>query len=399
VSLRFTFPCALSALLTPLAFVPHAHPQAVPDKGWKPPPGWKKVADAQLTQVQALLARDGHLCWVESRLVPETARHRAPSYDRRLYRLRLGAGKPEQLYKQVSTGTLEALLGPGGAVVTRFDYPRQTLFLPGQPGLELPQVEGYHPQQFTPRGLLCYAQRYRRKGNHEGSLTLIPIVGGKGHLNATQQLLPWVEGSLGHLGRDFQHTDAFRTVGYLVHAHSPIRGPKGQFGKVRTAVWDEKNQRQAWTAEGPPLGADDRYAYSRTPAGIARRPLAGKGEGAQLALADLGAIINFQPPKLLALFRKGNEWVASLLDLNTGGRAEFDLRLPKETQVATGRSGRVSRPFHAWVPAPTGGRIGVPAAGDAREGALFAARGGAIYQVPIVRREQAKAPPGWEPLP
>jgi hypothetical protein len=200
---RFTIPCVPAALLGLLALAPGAHPRAVPEKGWKPPQGWKKVAAAQFTQIQCLLARDGHLCWVESRLVPETRNFRAQSFERRLYRSRVGADKPELLHKQVTTGTVEALLGPGGAVVTRFDYPHQTLYLPGQPGLALPEVEAYHPKQFTARGLLCYGQRYVSKKGYEGSLWLIPIVGGKGHLNARQQVLPWVGAPCTTWGRTF----------------------------------------------------------------------------------------------------------------------------------------------------------------------------------------------------
>jgi hypothetical protein len=187
--------------------------------------------------------------------------------------------------------------------------------------------------------------------------------------------------------------------GYVVHAHSPIQGPKGQRGPLRTAVWDEKNQRQAWTAEGGPVGADGRYAYTVTYEGIARRPLAGKGEGSRLALPDSGVIIDFQPPHLLALFRKGKDWVASRLDLSTGDRTEFDLRIPRTARGAVRRSYSIRSPVLTWFPAPTGGHIGVPAAGDAGEGALFAAHGKAIYRVPVVRHERAKSPPDWKPLP
>src|SRR6476646_9613532 len=83
---------------------------------WKPPAGWTKVIDAQFTSVEVIVAEDGHLSWVEAKLDERTKGFRAQSFDRRLYRLRVGEKKAEQIHRTGGTKTFWPLIGPGGAV-------------------------------------------------------------------------------------------------------------------------------------------------------------------------------------------------------------------------------------------------------------------------------------------
>src|SRR5262245_3966150 len=106
---------------------------AVAEKQAMPPEGRTRSTAAQVADVESVLAGDGYLCCVESRMVPETRNHRVQSFDRRLYRLRLGQNKPEQVYRVVGTRDFQPLLGPKGALATRDEYLQHFLFLPGQP--------------------------------------------------------------------------------------------------------------------------------------------------------------------------------------------------------------------------------------------------------------------------
>ncbi len=375
------------------------------DKEWKPPEGWKKVAAAQFAEIGSLLARDGHLCWMESRLVPETARFRAPSFERRLYRLRLGEAKAEQVYRTVSTGLIEPLMGPGGAIATMFDYPEQHLFLPGQPPAKLPQVEAYHPKEFTSGGLLCHAQRYSGQGGYyDSSLALIPIVEGKARADDPQVLLPWGVGELSP--QNFQRWGTFRRGDYLISA---LPGPAaatskpGKSGKrpgrPMLTVWDVKKKAKVWDVEGIPIAADDRhvYSYSRADQALVRRSLAGPGEGSQWAAADLDYILDFRPPKLLGLFREKREWVLSLLDVDTGDRSDFDVRISTSYTDPAGGLDTQNRPLYLRIEGSHAAYLGI--ARDAETGALYAGRGAAIYEVPVVTRRKASEPPNWKRLP
>src|SRR5262245_31500622 len=136
----------LVALMTSLTAL-DAQPPA-----WKPSAGWTKVSNAQFTSVEMLLADDGYLSWVESKLDERTRTFRAGSFDQRLYRLRVGDKKAEQIHRIEGTKTFRPLIGPGGAVVTRFDYPTQHIFLPGQPAVELPEELCYNPRTFVEGG-------------------------------------------------------------------------------------------------------------------------------------------------------------------------------------------------------------------------------------------------------
>jgi hypothetical protein len=374
------------------------------DKERKPPEGWKKVTAAQFAKIGAIMARDGYLCWEESRLVPETAQNRAQSFERRLYRLRLGEPKAEEVYRTVTTGLIEPLLGPGGAIATRHDYPQQHLFLPGQPPVKLPQVEGYHPKEFTSGGLLCHAQRYHGSGGYyESSLALIPIVEGKARVEAAQLLLPWVVGDLAPAG--FNRWGTFRRGDYLIYGLQGLgiagKSGKRKPGKPMLTVWNEKTKSNRWDAEGIPIAADDRYVYSSEGAGTAgalvRRLLAGHGEGSRLSVPELDFILDFRPPKVLGLFRQKEEWVLSLLDLESGERADFDVRVPASVSAPAAGADAQNRPLYLR---PDGQyQPFLPIARDADKGVLYAARGTGIHEVPVVARRRVIDRPVWEPLP
>jgi hypothetical protein len=387
------------------------------EKEWKPPEGWKKVVAAQFADIESLVAYDGYLCWGEGRLFPETAQSRAPSFDRRLYRVRLtgerGAKegkeaaekpvrKPEQIYRQVSTGSVEPLIGPRGAVVTRFDYPYQTLLLPGQLPLELPAIEGYHPKEFTPDGLLCHAQRYHGSGGYyDSSLALIPIAEGKARADAPQVLLPWVKGEFTADG--FHRWGTFRRGDYLVYGlpGSSTFGKSGKGkerpGKLRITVWNEKTKSKAWDAEGVPLAADDRFVYARaeeSDAVLIRRSLAGEGEASRLTVPELAVILSLRPPRLFGLFRQEAEWIACLVDLDTGVRSEFDLRMPGNTNHLVGGNHAQNRTLYLRDEGAY--RPFLSVAWDAVAGAVYAARGKSIYEVPVVAKRRLGGRATWE---
>jgi len=370
------------------------------EKEGKPPAGWKEVAKPRFTKVDSLLARDGYLCWTESRLVPETALNRAQSFERWVFRFRLGETKPEQVYHTITTGNVIPLLGAGGVIATRYEYPNQNLFLPGQPAVKLPQVEGYQPKEFTTGGLLCHAQRYHGSGGYyESSLALIPIEEGKARADAPRLLLPWVVGELAPDG--FNRYGTFRRGDYLIYAlpgpGQPAKSGKVKPGKLMLTVWNEKTKSKVWDTEGTPIAADDRFAYweKRSPSAtvLMRRPLSGKGETSGLAIAGLGVILDFQPPKLLGLFRDKEEWILGMLDLSTGERSDYDVRVPTSIRQPVDGGSEQNRPLYLRQDESSAPYMSL--ARDADTGVLYASRGAAIYEVPVAARRRW-IEPKWE---
>jgi hypothetical protein len=272
--------------------------------------------------------------------------------------------------------------------------------LPGQPPGKLPQVEGYHPKAFTAGGLLCHAQRYHGSGGYyDSSLALIPIIEGKARPDTAELLLPWTVGEFTPDG--FRRWGTFRRGDYLIYAlpgpETVAKSGKRRPGKLMLTVWDLKKKAKAWDVEGIPLAADDRYvyAYSQADGALVRRPLAGRGAGTRLSVPGLENILEVRPPKLLGLF--GNDRVLSAFDLETGDRSDFDIRVSRASTYPVGGADAQDRPLYLRKDGPHAPFLSV--ARDDDTGVLYASRGTAIYEVPVVARHPATEKPKWEPLP
>jgi hypothetical protein len=390
---RHTLLVALIASLTAL----DARPPA-----WKPPAGWTKVIDAQFTSGEMMVADDGYLSWVESKLDESTKHFRAQSFDRRLYRFRVGEKKAEQIHRTGGTKTYWPLIGPGGAVVTRFDYPKQHLFLPGQPAAELPHPLCYNPRTFVEGGLLCHAQRYSgEKGEYDSALALVPIVGGKARPADARQLMPWHRGRYTDDG--FFLYGVFRVGNRLIYSiPGPDRVPKGK-GKVKPGtpmltVWDEVKKEKSWDAEGRPVAADDRYVYSVERDVLVRRALEGEGKAERMTL-PAGELYAFRGHRMLAVVTgKGGRTLAAF-DLKAGTRTPFDFTLPERwTKSPYSRWLEPHVPLYLTevIDASSHGPS-MPVAWDATKGELYAADRAAIYRVPAGKAAAWK--PTWEAVP
>src|SRR5262249_16000660 len=143
----------------------------------------------------------------------------------------------------------------------------------------------------------------------------------------------------------FMHGEVFLSGDYLVHTGTRIVGAKGA-GRATVFVWDVKNNRRAWEVDGTPAGVDARHVYTFEGDALLRRPLDGKGKAERLSLSPLAGVLAFQPPKLFGLVVEKKQWVATLLDLSTGSRTEYDFRGPTGRHITTGaRPGRLHRPI------------------------------------------------------
>jgi hypothetical protein len=370
--------------------------------GARPPAGWTKVADAQFTAVEVLVAEDGHLSWVEAKLDPRTKGFRAQSFDRRLYRLRVGEKKPEQIHRTEGTKTFWPLIGPGGSVATRHDYPTQHVFLPGQPAVELPVVLGYNPRTFVEGGLLCHAQRYSgEKGEYDSTLALVPIVGGKARPADAKQLLAWHRG--GFRDEGFSRYGVFRVAGRLIYSiPGPDRLPKDRGkakpGAPRLTVWDEVKKEQSWDAEGRPVAADDHFVYSVERDVLVRRALAGEGKAERATLPGVDAVLALRGQRMLGLVAAKGGWAVAAFDLKAGTRTTFDLVRPDRGGRPTfPRSLEPNVPLYASGVGDEPSRSGTPLAWDAAKGELYAADAAAIYRVPAGK--PAAWRPTWEAVP
>jgi hypothetical protein len=366
------------------------------------PKSWERVADAP-GGATSLSARGPYTCWLDRKIIPGTEHHRARSYVYSIYRHKAG-GKPEKLGGRKGTHGEEALLGPRGEVATGTFGHAHTLHLPGQAPVALPRDADYHALRFTPDGLLCLAYRYARKnknvGHYEARVVLFPIAGGKAQVDRPRVVRPWFATDYNEISGNFLHGDVFLSGDYLVRTGTRIIDAKGR-GRPTITVWDAKNGRTAWEVDGRPAAVDGRYVYSLERKELVRRQLAGKGEAEQLPLPEWAAVIDFQPPKLFALVTRDKRWVASLLDLNTGDRAEYALEGPTGRHVASnGKPGRLSRPFYVYPDPDAASTVPpFPVAGDVATGELRAARGNVIYRVPVARRVQAEERPRWAAVP
>lgn len=373
----------------------------------KAPKKWERLADAP-ARPDLLLARGGYACWVERRLVPGTENERARSFVFTLHRWKDGADRAEKLHAHTSTGSLAALLGPGGELATGHFGNFDTLYVPGQPGVRLPPGPRYQALRFVPDGLLCFAYRYvsrgKNDGGYEGSILLFPVRGGKAEVDRPRVLRPWFATDYNRISGDFLHADVFLSGDYLVHRGFRPRPGKAGSGVSTTLVWDVKNGRVAWEAEdlGAPSGIDDRYVYFLGRGEVARRPLAGDGAAERSSLPELEVEFDFQPPKLFALARRDEGWTAVRLDVNTGERTEYALEGPRRRPIAGGaRAGNLHRPFWVYTD-PLNAHVAgnsMPVGGDAKTGELRAAWGGALYRIPATRTVKATERRAWAPLP
>jgi predicted amidohydrolase len=96
------------------------------------PSSWEKVAEAQYGDICLICIKGGWIAWMEKKLDPNTAMHRAQSFFVRLYRKQLGINDIETLIEPEKSkiGGDTFILGSGGVVSSGYsgDYYRQMVF-------------------------------------------------------------------------------------------------------------------------------------------------------------------------------------------------------------------------------------------------------------------------------
>jgi hypothetical protein len=337
----------------------------------------KRIIAAQFGQIDALLVRDGFVCWTEKKLDPATIRNRVQTFWYRLYRAKLDGSKVESLGELKASHPVEMVLGEAGVVAWGVDYPSRQVFVPGRDAIDLPQKnpDGSRdtPREVTRDSLICHTVR----GKEEG-VTVLPWKDGALDSSRQRALISWYARPAGLSSDISLREDFFVRGNYLVLTEEP-RNAKGSLShKPRTVVWDVEAKRVVWMVDGRPLGIDDHPAFVITRSGVHRRPLDGKGPGESMALGWLHAVIDVRLPKLLALIQHDNERVPAWVDLGRGTRYRFEVKPPME---------EARRRFHGWTTGSLLVAWGNPKrwqalAGDATTGTLLVGRADGIHQLP-----------------
>jgi hypothetical protein len=390
---RFTL---VSVVLLALTVARAAEPVA-----YEVPKSWEKIHDGPATY-PLLTARGGYAVWVDQRRGTHvTPAPRAISSIFTLYRQKEGEKEPEKLDERTTTGSLATIVGPKGEIAWGYFANADTVFLPGKKPLKLPRDAYYAARHFTADGLVCAADRFSQEKEFQSAIVLFPIDREKGELGEPRFLRKWFRTEADGVQFDFSHGKVFLRGDYVAYTGRGVRTAKVDFPKSLTEVWDVKNQKRVWRAEEEHDAADDEYVYTfRSDKGVIRRALAGDGRGKELTLPKEMVRFDFRPPKLFAIVRQDKEWLAVVLDINTGERVEYDLRVPHGQQVFTryaSGTGEVfalnSNPNDLKQSAVIG--IGY----DAETDTLRTHVNGAVYTVPAAKRVPAAEKPKWEPLP
>jgi hypothetical protein len=360
-----------------------AKPASVPDS-------WKKLVPVQFGDVFGIFVRDGYLVWMERKLDPATVDHRVQSHWYRLYRLPLDQGKVETLHapERSLSGGPAGVLGEAG-VVAWHDRGRDVrVFVPGKEPLLFSgdQPDGSHD---TPLRLYRTAWLCRTRFAVESGVTLLPVEDDKPQYDKRQVIVPWQADKKENTTFE---GDFFATARHAVFTKRP-RNEKNYPGKPLTVLWDREAKRSVWTAPGWPIGVDRDYVYAVGRSwdvaldDVWRRPISGQGEGERLRLPwRVKVAMDFQPPKLLALFETDQGEVVGTLDLEKGTFREFDWAFDPAAG-AERNPGQMLRAMAVW---------GHAAAGDAQTDALVVVANDAIYRVPV-RERVRQLPLKWAP--
>ncbi|MBN9121542.1 MAG: hypothetical protein J0I06_20735 [Planctomycetes bacterium] len=381
----------------PIALVTLPFAAAADEPKFQVPKTWQK-ADVGRAAWHSLTALDGYAVWIDKVIVKGTEHNRAQSFTNTVYRLKAGSEKPEQIDQRVTTHGLVALLGPKGAVATGYFGDCDTVHLPGHTPISLPRGVRFQAHHFTADGLVCTGELFR-DGKHHNEIVLFPLDrqnGTLGEIRALQEWFPAV--GLDGFKPDFYHGRVFLRgdfVAYTGELPDPAR--KVGFNKRAVEVWDVRNKKVAWREEYATLeAADDRYAYwFPDPNAVARRALDGKTRAEILALPKGTVRLEVRPPRLFALVPRenGKEWVLTRLDLSTGERAEYDLRVPDDRQLISVSGSGSNRMIAVRADGDH-----LPLAFDAATGELRTLWKEALYTIPVAERFPA-VEPKWEPLP
>jgi hypothetical protein len=378
-------------------------PAAADDKpAFVIPKSWEKVYAGPAPGL-ALSVRGGYAVGIGKVLVPHTREFRAQSFTETLYRFKAGDTEPEKLDERVTTHGLVALLGPGGEVAAGWFANCDTIYIPGLKPIPLPKDAQYAAHHFTREGLVCTAERFVNP-KHERAVVLLPIHRGQNALGDVRVLRPWfADPAADGFQPEFNHGRVFWRGDFVAYSGTlPDPTRKRGFSKTVTDVWDVRNEREGWREEEAFFeAADDTHAYWFPESNVvARRVFIGKQKAEQCALPKETIRLAFDPPKLFALVKQDREWVLTLFDLKTGGRAEYDLRAPDRRQV-TGVAG--SGP-NSWAtvflhPTDPDHRASLPIGIDAATGEVRVLHDKVVYKVPAAKRMKADAKPKWEPVP
>jgi hypothetical protein len=349
-------------------------------------------------------ARGGYAVWVDQRRV-----HPGPGLEPRaiahtftIYRQKESDKEPEKLDERSTTGSFVALVGPKGEIAWGYFANCDTVFLPGQKPLKLPTDARYAAKHFTTEGLVCAGDRFTKEKEFQSAIVLFPIDREKGELGEPRFLRQWsrvpVEDGF---QMDFSYGKVFWRGDYVAYTGTLHGGRKDRFAKDATEVWNVKTQLPVWRADEIHDVADDKYVYTfRSDKGVIRRALAGKGEGEELALPKELTRFDFQPPKLFGIEKRDKEWVVTVLDINTGERAEYDVRVPDGQQVFARYASGTGHEFALHTNPNNLERSAVIGlAYDVDTDTLRTRVNDAVYKVPPAKRTPAAEKPKWELLP
>jgi hypothetical protein len=356
------------------------------------PAKWEKVAAAQFGTIEYLIARDDYIVWIERKLDPATALHRARTFAIRLYRLKLPGGEVETLEVGITNETFSApIVGEAGVVGWETSYQKFRLYVPGKPALDYvsrqPDGSSDIPQGIFRDVLLCHTRFATDRG-----LTLVPTKDALPQYDERYVIVPWKLGRPLLVPGDDQQGHADYQADFFyngkVWAFTKRQQPRKNWrGEPLTILWDGQAKKRIWIEPGWPLALDASHVYA-CPAlwayqfpgirEIWRRPIAGNGAGEKLTLPwPVTAIVDFQPPKLQTVIEREKKSVLATIDLETGAVSEVALELPS----LLGQ--RLQRDYvQLWKPADLGdGKPRYAVSGNTKAGFLVVTNG-VIYRVP-----------------
>lgn len=348
---------------------------------------WPELARAQFGTIDHLGVRDGYVVWSERKLDEATRKHRAQSFWRRIYRLKLdgGGAAVETLSapQRALTRHPPHLLGGGGAVAWAEGAGEIHISRPGQPPRLLP---GRHQDQTRDAPIQVYADALlcRTRWRVTDGLALVPLRGGVPAPAERRIVVDW---------RDMEEQklelrgDAFVGNGYVAF----MQKPQQQNNRTDTVLYSLADSKTMWTTPGWPIALDARFLYvaPKNPfyplQEIRKLPLDADRPIAEDIRLPWRAehIVDLVPPKLLVIRRGPATMIASELDLGTNGSRDLLTMPTGESRFTAARSGdhRMTETINLSI-----GKRGYLIAADAATADLIIVMNDVIYRVPAAPR-------------
>lgn len=383
----YNISCCVICLLLLLSGLLHGTEYTVPES-------WQLLAQSQEDEIADIAVQGKWVAWLERRLDPKTAGHRARSYFVGLYRKHIDSSEIETLRAPERSRTKGEHFVLGANGIVSYDYrhrSEQTLYVPGESKAFL------FPQVFRGRGedtpvriynnaLLCHITH-----GIETGISIIPFDGNEPDLK--RKIVVFEPGSVNKIS---YRGDYFWNGKYLLYTRGSSPRNFGTLG-----LFDIANGKKVWGVERKgfytiqALGLSREYAYyfvepTRVKQGKAiliRRSTKQDAKPEELMLPlPASYLIDFFPERLLSVLKDDDQYFIAEIDFTSGSLAKFDLSLPNPLDV-----------WHNWsFPSTVHVLKGsekkklLSFTGDAESGQIIVLLGNKIYAVPKAKPKEVQ---------